>query len=156
MKTAKATIRLRNTITGLFYVSGACFSANVEDATIIERNSPDHVMIRHTFAMDYVEEVEVNNPEDNKHINGTTKRRAIPSRRWDKKSYVFGDWHIDCEQYNQNKGAHAYLKSTRPNYVPMWSAHNPTTGETIANKCGGIKIAEKSIIRHEMKRYGFI
>jgi hypothetical protein len=36
----------------------------------------------------------------------------------------------------------------------MWNAYNPTTGETIANKCGGIKIAEKAIIRHEMKRHG--
>lgn len=153
MKTA-TTIRLRNTITGLFYVAGACFSATAETATVIERNSPEHVMIRHTFTMANVEEVEGNKPENNKHINGSTKRKALPSSRWDSKSYIFGDWHIECEQYNQNKGAHAYLKSTRPNYVPMWNAYNPTTGETITNKDGGIKKAEKAIIRHEMKRHG--
>lgn len=57
------TIRLRNKITGLYYVKGKHFSGTESEATLIERNSPSHLVIRYTYTIpggeDNIEEVEV-------------------------------------------------------------------------------------------------
>lgn len=61
--TPTTTIRLRNKLTGLFYVEGKNFSGTESEATVIERNSPSHLVIRYTYTMpgmeDNIEEVEV-------------------------------------------------------------------------------------------------
>jgi hypothetical protein len=61
MKTT-TTIRLRNKLTGLYYVEGKHFSGTESEATMIERNSPSHLVIRYTYTApgmdDNMEEVE--------------------------------------------------------------------------------------------------
>lgn len=93
------------------------------------------------------------NAHQNKHLNGTEKVRSLPSSRWDSRGYVFGDWQIEVYMWNQNKGAHAYLRSNRPNYVRCWNASNIKTKETFQYQDGGIKRATKKILNHEMKRH---
>lgn len=90
----------------------------------------------------------------NQHINGSAKLIAHPVVRWDERTYTFGAWHITCYKWNQNKGAHPYLRSTRPNYVPMWNAFHAGSREQFSSEDGGIKLAVKKIIRHEMRRHG--
>jgi hypothetical protein len=48
MKTT-TTIRLRNKLTGLYYVDGKNFSGTESEANVYEMNSPSHLVINHTF-----------------------------------------------------------------------------------------------------------
>ena len=45
----KTTIRLRNKITGLYYVEGKNFVGTESEASIYELNGPSHLVIAHTF-----------------------------------------------------------------------------------------------------------
>ena len=50
--TTKQLIKLRNKLTGLFYADGRCFTANEDEATVVEHGSIDHLAICFTFALD--------------------------------------------------------------------------------------------------------
>jgi hypothetical protein len=139
-------IRLRNKITGLFYNDGQCFTC--KEGKIIEKDSPEHVVIRHTYLPDHIEEV----PVGNKHLEPGLKPKVLPNKRWDSCHYVFGDWSIEIYKYNQNKGCHRYIRLSRPDYVTNWDAHNSVTNEKFSYQCGGIKKAVAHIIKHERNR----
>ena len=50
------TIKLQNTITGQYFANGAWDSDN-KNAQKIEKDSPEHIMIRHTWEMSHTTEV---------------------------------------------------------------------------------------------------
>jgi hypothetical protein len=161
--TNTAQLVLQDSRSLLFYNKdlGGFSEPNKDNATRLDAGTSQPAFIRAHFQnpqfiveVPLVEAPTPDNAHLNPHINGTIKRRAIPSNRWDYKTYIFGDWSITCYQYNQNKGAHSYLRSTRPDYVPLWNAYNKATKESFECKDGGIKRAQKMIVRHEMKRHG--
>jgi hypothetical protein len=96
------------------------------------------------------------NAGSNPHLNGTARIIRHPQRRWDEKRYTFGEWSIRCYLWNQNKGAHPYLRSTRRDYVPLWEAYRADTKEGFFCVDGGIKKAVRFLTRHEMKRHGIV
>jgi hypothetical protein len=45
----KTQIKLRNKLTGLYYVEGKAFTGTESEASIYDMNSPSHLVINHTF-----------------------------------------------------------------------------------------------------------
>lgn len=60
--TATTSIRLRNKLTGLYYVDGNHFSGTESEASVYELNSPSHLVVNHTF--DNVEVVYIEKHEE--------------------------------------------------------------------------------------------